>query len=491
MAGSQKKTRERSEAKTTPQVPGIKKVQPEIPRDQDELEQLRRDLKRMGCDGLLEVPWAYSDEELVREVIGPFPNVWDNTIRGQPKSWTPELWRETYEFSRGEMKAADRIEEYLSGEFKTTADPKDGYVLRDLKDPDARRVIGFLNPILHPEKPKRIIRALAATILGSYRGKVTVDWAHLIDDTIDKLVKNVRSSKTKSGSPLSTYLAHLYFKQELLRSDEQKDYEDSLAVQQYGGLESGEDSESDSPEPPAPSPAPSPATSSRPQRKNTAKEPAGAEESSRKRKGKGAAPDAEPSGPFKTPRTAGRKTTEAATNLPEEPTLTGEPAGDIMIFCDHIAARTTSLFKHNTKLDGMLRQIAKTIGCVDAEELIPQVQVLMDYPAKNLEMKDEVNKLKFELMDLRTEIRKAEQAKKEAEDRATESAKALAGVRQFLVHPIDVVNKARLFDAKLDKEEKLSRANVIRFLNDQARKMERTWEQMQTLVANRGPEELS
>ena len=44
-----------------------------------------------------------------------------------------------------------------AGEFLRNPDPNDGYSLRDLKDPDARIVIGFLNPIFHPEKPKRIV----------------------------------------------------------------------------------------------------------------------------------------------------------------------------------------------------------------------------------------------------------------------------------------------------------------------------------------------
>ena len=51
----------------------------------------------------------------------------------------------------------ERVEEWTTGEFLHNPNPKDGYSLQDLKDPDARIVLGFLYPIFHPEKPKRIV----------------------------------------------------------------------------------------------------------------------------------------------------------------------------------------------------------------------------------------------------------------------------------------------------------------------------------------------
>ena len=73
------------------------------------------------------------------------------------------------------MKVAERNDDFLKGEFLRTANPKDGYVLANLKDPDARLVIAFLNPIFHPEKPKRVVAKLASLFLGAMRGKHRVD----------------------------------------------------------------------------------------------------------------------------------------------------------------------------------------------------------------------------------------------------------------------------------------------------------------------------
>ena len=89
------------------------------------------------------------------------------------------------------MKVAERNDNFLKGEFLRTADPKDGYVLANLKDPDARLVIAFLNPIFHPEKSKRVVAKLASLFLGVMRGKHRVDWAALIEDQVDWMVKNL------------------------------------------------------------------------------------------------------------------------------------------------------------------------------------------------------------------------------------------------------------------------------------------------------------
>ena len=50
--------------------------------------------------------------------------------------------------------------------------------------------------------------------------------------------------------------------------------------------------------------------------------------------------------------------------------------------------------------------------------------------------------------------------------------------------PVDTVNRNLLFTTFLEKEGKLNRPQIIRFLMDHARNMEHTWDNMQVLVAN-------
>ena len=53
--------------------------------------------------------------------------------------------------------------------------------------------------------------------------------------------------------------------------------------------------------------------------------------------------------------------------------------------------------------------------------------------------------------------------------------------------PVDTVNRSLLFTAFLEKEGKINRSQIIRFLMDHAQKMEHTWDNMQVLVANITP----
>ena len=55
--------------------------------------------------------------------------------------------------------------------------------------------------------------------------------------------------------------------------------------------------------------------------------------------------------------------------------------------------------------------------------------------------------------------------------------------------PIDVVNRSLLFTNFLEKKGKINRPQIIRFLLDHARNMERTWDNMQTLVSHMKPAE--
>ena len=111
-----------------------------------------------------------------------------------------------------------------------------------MKDPEARIVIGFLNPNFHPEKPKRIVSKWASTFLGAMRGKCTVGWAELITKLVQRLIVEVRKGK-KTGSPLPNYISHMYSKYQVLDEAEQNDYNDAVKLLKYGGPQT--DSEED------------------------------------------------------------------------------------------------------------------------------------------------------------------------------------------------------------------------------------------------------
>jgi hypothetical protein len=60
----------RNQRKKGSEVPSdvkIRKIVPEVPRDETERGELLEDLQRMGRSGLLEKPWGFKDDRIVRE----------------------------------------------------------------------------------------------------------------------------------------------------------------------------------------------------------------------------------------------------------------------------------------------------------------------------------------------------------------------------------------------------------------------------------------
>jgi hypothetical protein len=73
----------RQQRKKNSEVPSkvkIRKIVPEVPRDEVERGELLEDLQTMGCSGFLEKPWGFKDEEVVRELMDGVSNEFDNTI---------------------------------------------------------------------------------------------------------------------------------------------------------------------------------------------------------------------------------------------------------------------------------------------------------------------------------------------------------------------------------------------------------------------------
>jgi hypothetical protein len=73
----------RNQRKKSSDIPSevkIRKVVPEVPRDETERGELLEDLQRMGYSGLLEKPWGFKDDRIVRELLDGATNEFDNTI---------------------------------------------------------------------------------------------------------------------------------------------------------------------------------------------------------------------------------------------------------------------------------------------------------------------------------------------------------------------------------------------------------------------------
>jgi hypothetical protein len=77
----------RNQKKKMSEVPSkvkLRKVVPEVPRNETERGELLEDLQTMGCSGFLEKPWDFKDDRIVRELLDGVSNEFDNSIRAAP-----------------------------------------------------------------------------------------------------------------------------------------------------------------------------------------------------------------------------------------------------------------------------------------------------------------------------------------------------------------------------------------------------------------------
>ena len=158
-------------------------VTPSIPKNPMELVELKEDLRRMRCDGLLDRPWALKREELVHELVQPeHPNIFDGTIWDQPQMWTAELWRDTYNFLSSGSGLSNRMDGYIEGRFMHQVDSKEGYSVEDCRNGRQHRVLEFLVPIVHLDKPSWVTITIGNTIFGALDGGREVDWGVVFHD---------------------------------------------------------------------------------------------------------------------------------------------------------------------------------------------------------------------------------------------------------------------------------------------------------------------
>ena len=119
----------------------------------------------------------------------------------------------------------------MKEKFKGAANPKDGFAVADCINMRNRRLLEFLLPILHPEKPTRMTFVVGNTVFGALSKEKRVDWAKVISGIATGLISNVGKSRAIRICP---YLFHLYKKQGLLTLEENKEWRVQMALLKFG-----------------------------------------------------------------------------------------------------------------------------------------------------------------------------------------------------------------------------------------------------------------
>ena len=207
-----------------------------IPVNEGECSMLKSDLEDLGCAWLLERPWNLKNDDfiqqfvLIREGRLERNNMFDTTIRDRPEEWNASVWRKVYDFQPGGSGLAHRTDLYIEGKFRNDADPKDGFPVRDCRDSRERRLLGFLVPIVHPDKPTRVTRTIGNTIFGAVSGDRPVDWGKVFSELVQQLVGAAGKAKP---TPICPFLYHLYKCKGLLTEEEETDYTTAKELNRY------------------------------------------------------------------------------------------------------------------------------------------------------------------------------------------------------------------------------------------------------------------
>ena len=100
----------------------------------------------------------------------------------------------------------------------------------DCRNDRQQRLLEFLVPIVHPDKPTRVTITIGNTIFGTLDGGREVDWGVVFRDMARRLAKGVGKPKP---TPICPFLFHLYEGQCLLTADEELDYRTAMEMAGY------------------------------------------------------------------------------------------------------------------------------------------------------------------------------------------------------------------------------------------------------------------
>ena len=391
------------------------------------------------------------------------PNIFDRTIQDHPQLWTANLWRDTYHFPRGGSGLSNRMEGHHEGRFMHQVDPKDGYFVGDCRNDRQRRLLKFLVPIVHPDKPIRVTITIRNTIFGALDGGRKVDWGVIFRDMAQWLARGVGKPKP---TPICPFLFHLYEGQGLLTADEEVDYRTAKEMAGYRiTLDPDLRPETDEDEPvPTPVPLPRLGPSRTPNRwrKSTYRAPSGS-------------PPIWSRGPSSPVPPEPQQPTGRPDSQPQGAQLEGGQEWVEKPFVG-VARSIRQARVQYESMEEVLEQIGSKLGVrpngiIPAIRSLPKAREMEELRARIAELLKDNNGFQAQLADRNRRLEEAEARAAAAEEERirveAESTKWHGIVRKFfdsLGFGGDVVTKARLYDECMKKPEAVSAPKILRML---------------------------
>ena len=399
---------------------------------------------------------------------------------------------------------ANWTDHYVEGKFRSEADSKDGFPVRECRDPRERRLLEFLVPIVHLDKPTRVTRTIGNTIFGAISGERPVDWAIIFMELVNRLVGRV--GKTKP-TPICPFLYHLYESKGLLTEDEETDYTATQELNQYR-ITRDRDPESDSGvlRITGLEPQRVPALVNQVKWGNRWKQTHRASDGSppTRSRGEGSEPNSEEAQPM-SPRPMSPPPERPQPEQPEQRQELEQPDEEDKPwvrkpFDPVIKSYKVVKLQYNS-MERFIEAISSYLDLEPADVLdwikaLPEPQDLTDLQARmdcllreNGELRakvEEGNALRKEIEELKNRIKAMEKEVKTARAERDKSKEVAQKVYGFLGNPGDILNKARLFDHGLKQPTTDSGVKIMRCMVDYGLKMEKTLKELCVLLQPTG-----
>ena len=458
--------------------------------------------------------------------------MFDTTIRDRPEDWTASTWREVYDFPPRGCGMANRTDLYIDGKFRTEADPKDGFPVRDYRDARERRLLEFLVPIVHPDKPTRVTRTIGNTIFGALSEDKPVDWGKVFSELVQWLVGAAGRAKP---TPIYPFFYHLYECKGLLTEEEETDYTTAKELNRYEiPLERDEDSDSGVLLIIGPEPRRALAPVNQVKRGNRVRKNRQTPEGSQhvRLRGEGSRPSSEVARPVSrleslraaSPRPVSPRPTsprpvsprpfssqpersQPERLQPEDRPWVRKPFDPVResykVVKSQYQAMESFIEEISTYMDSKPADVMARIKVLPKPEDLTDLQARLDCLLKeNVELRaraDESDALRAEIAGLRAKADEGEALRsenKDLKDRMTEVEKEAKAARterdkskevaqrvsKFLGSPGDVLNKARLFDHGLKQPATDSGVKIMRCMIDYSQKMEKTLKELRSIL---------
>ena len=407
-----------------PQEIKLRKVVPVLPKSEAYMANLMEDLTAMGCQGLAEKPWGFKEQRVIQELVYGAGNQYDNSNRGHPHRWSEDMFRAAYGFREGGSGLAGRKDEFVVDKFRNEPHPKDGFTVEECLDERQRRMLQFLVPILHPEKPTRVTVTLGNTIFGALSGDRPVDWARIIYDLVGQLIQRIGKSR---ATPLCPYVYHLYKHQQLLTANEDNAWKLEQGFTRFGTSEdegapdSGEEEESE-----------------REEEDRTIKL-------------------------FKTTPANTRGTPEGQEGVRPEDRPSSSRPPDLFEALIDILSEIRADWTVKRKV---ISEVAALVGGVPDDKLPERVGECITNPEEAKRLQAETTRMQIEVDRLQAEVVTLRDSATATKEMAGEAGRMVAEIKTVFGVTGEVSTRARLFQEEVHKENKISGTRLIRILTE-------------------------